>query len=222
MNNDWSRYELALLLQYLQHGEKERVELLLQNKKAEELPVVLRKLLQQIAHKNKELGLSMSEIVELGNMLECSFYKETSLKNWVKREIKQFIGAPHVGKKYSIQQAALLYIVKDLKTILDFDLVRHVLALVFNDPMDRSDDHLSPADFFLQYAQMYEKLMVKEKVLTESVVSEVVEEYVMTLSVDDEQKERIAIAFKTALLSTRASYLRGTALMYINGMNALN
>lgn len=222
MNNDWSRYELALLLQYLLHGEKERVELLLQNKRVEELPVVLRKLLQQIADQNKELGLSMSEIVELGNMLECSFYKETSLKNWVKREIKQFIGAPHVGKKYSIQQAALLYIVKDLKTILDFDLVRHVLALVFNNPMDRSDDHLSPADFFLQYAQMYEKLMVKEKVITESVVSEVVEEYVMTLSVDDEQKERIAIAFKTALLSTRASYLRGTALMYINGMNALN
>ncbi|WBL15022.1 DUF1836 domain-containing protein [Sutcliffiella sp. NC1] len=222
MNNDWSRYELALLLQYLLHGEKERVELLLQHKKVEELPVVLRKVLQQIADKNKELGLSMSEIVELGNMLECSFYKETSLKNWVKREIKQFIGVPHVGKKYSIHQAALLYIVKDLKTILDFDLIRHVLALVFNNPMDRSDDHLSPADFFLQYAQMYEKLMVKEKVLTETVVSKEVEEYVMTLRVGDEQKEHIAVAFKTALLSTRASYLRGTALKYINGMNALN
>ena len=36
------------------------------------------------------------------------------MQNWVKRDIKEMIGSPQ-KKKYSIEQAALLFIVEDLK-----------------------------------------------------------------------------------------------------------
>ena len=214
MMNNWNRYELAQLLEYFIHKDKERASLVIEKKVEDQLPVLI-KVIRQLENNHKEIGLSMSDIVELGNLLECTSYKETALKNWVKREIKMFIGIPQVGKKYSVQQAALLFIVKDLKTILDFDAIRKVLSYVFNNPMDRSDDHLSPMDFFLTYSKMYEQLMKNEKVLTDAVVTDAVFQHVNKLTIPDDEKENVTKAFIVALLSTRATYIQGMAMQYV-------
>ena len=51
------------------------------------------------------------------------------MQNWVKRDIKEMIGSPQKGKKYSIEQAALLFIVEDLKQHLILNLFVSYYAL---------------------------------------------------------------------------------------------
>ena len=80
------------------------------------------------------------------------------MQNWVKRDIKEMIGSPQKGKKYSIEQAALLFIVEDLKTALDFESIRKLLRLIVNDPADRSDDLINPVHLYGAYSSLFEEL----------------------------------------------------------------
>ena len=61
-------------------------------------------------------------------------------------------------KKYSIEQAALLFIVEDLKTALDFESIRKLLRLIVNDPADRSDDLINPVHLYGAYSSLFEEL----------------------------------------------------------------
>src|SRR5690606_37876718 len=81
-------------------------------------------IMDRIIHmKVYEKGLSLNEIVALGNQIEYTHISVTSVQNWVKRDIKDHIGTPRIGRKYSLDQAALLFIVEDLKTTLDFQSI---------------------------------------------------------------------------------------------------
>lgn len=95
-----------------------------------------------------DVGFSLNEIVALGNQIENTSFSVTAMQNWVKRDIKEMIGSPQKGKKYSIEQAALLFIVEDLKTALDFESIRKLLRLIVNDPADRSDDLINPVHLY--------------------------------------------------------------------------
>ncbi|MCC2526814.1 DUF1836 domain-containing protein [Bacillus sp. 2CMS4F] len=96
----------------------------------------------------KEYGLSTNEIVELGNLCELTSLKSTAIQNWVKRDIKDLIGHPELGKKYSVEQAVILLIVRDLKSIYDFEHIRAILKVAFNTISDRSDDVISPLAYY--------------------------------------------------------------------------
>lgn len=109
---------------------------------------------------NVELGLSTNEIVSLANLCELTALKSTSIQNWVKRDVKELIGSPELGKKYSIDQAAMLLIVKDLKQSFEFEKIRKVLTVVFNTLSDRSDDLISPIAFYELYAKILSSLDV--------------------------------------------------------------
>ncbi len=61
-------------------------------------------------------------------------------------------------EKYSIEQAALLFIVEDLKTALDFESIRKLLRLIVNDPADRSDDLINPVHLYVAYSSLFEEL----------------------------------------------------------------
>src|SRR5581483_9440841 len=105
-----------------------------------------------------DIGFSLNEIGALGNQIEHTSFSVTALQNWVKRDLKDMIGAPQRGKKYSIEQAALLFIVEDLKTALDFDSIRKLLSLIVNDPSDRDDDLISPIRLYAAYSSLFEAL----------------------------------------------------------------
>jgi len=121
-----------------------------------QIPGFIKKLSKQ--RDKGELGLSTNEIVILGNFCELTSLKSTSVQNWVKRDIKEIIGPPELGKKYSVEQAALLLIVKDLKTIFDFETVRSLLMKVFNTISDRNDDLISPLMFYKLYTDVLEQV----------------------------------------------------------------
>ncbi|MBN3522775.1 DUF1836 domain-containing protein [Paenibacillus apiarius] len=119
------------------------------------LPPIYEKLMRGRSHKE---GLSLNEIAALGNQVEYSNFSITSIQNWVKRDIKDFIGSPRLGKKYSLQQAALILIVEDLRATLHFDAIRSLLALLFMNPEHDEDDVIHPLDFYASYAALYEEL----------------------------------------------------------------
>lgn len=120
-----------------------------------ELPAIFEKIFKL---KGNKAGFSINEIVLLGNQIEFTNLTSSAVQNWVKRDIKGFIGSPQLGKKYTVDQAAILFIVEDLKSSLDFDSIRNVLTLLFNNPTDRSDDVINPLELYLGYATIFEKI----------------------------------------------------------------
>ncbi|WP_332275843.1 DUF1836 domain-containing protein [Bacillus velezensis] len=125
----------------------------------------------------KEYGLSTNEIVELGNLCELTSLKSTAVQNWVKRDIKDLIGHPLLGKKYTIEQAVILLIVRDLKSIYDFEHIRGILKIAFNTITDRSDDVISPISYYESCAQVIDYLHHKANPpMKETSLQELVEE----------------------------------------------
>jgi Domain of unknown function (DUF1836) len=108
--------------------------------------------------KKTEFGFSLNEIVSLANQIEYTTLSSSAVQNWVKRDIKELVGSPLLGKKYTVEQAATLLIVKDLKASLDFESIRKILTLVFNNPEDRSDDIIDPIDLYSAYSSVFDKV----------------------------------------------------------------
>lgn len=120
-----------------------------------QLPPIFEKIIKS---NQQDTGFSLHEIVSLGSQIEYTSIAVTSVQNWVKRDIKDIIGSPQIGKKYSIDQAAILYMVEDLRTSLDFESIRRLLTLVFKNPNDLSDDLLSPVKLYAAYSTIFEEL----------------------------------------------------------------
>lgn len=120
-----------------------------------EMPSILEKLIKT---DNYKLGFSINEIVSLGNQIEFTNLTSSAVQNWVKRDVKELVGSPQLGKKYTVEQATILFIVQDLKVSLDFQSIRNILTLVFKDPADRSDDIVDPLDLYAAYASIFEKI----------------------------------------------------------------
>ncbi len=119
-------------------------------------PEIIQKLMKRI--NRPEVGLSLNEIVTLGNLLEFTKLSHGAVQNWVKRDVRELVGSPLLGKKYTVEQAATLFIVEDLKHSLDFESIRSILQLVFNNPEDRSDDIIDPVDLFFAYSSLFERM----------------------------------------------------------------
>ena len=115
-----------------------------------ELPKVITRLKQFDPTKN---GLSINEIVHLANALIGEHMSATTIQNWTKREVRDIIGVPHRGKKYSINQAAIIYLLDDLKHLFSLEETRELLTIVFKNPNIDEDDLISPLDFYLVYTQ---------------------------------------------------------------------
>ncbi|WP_294751957.1 DUF1836 domain-containing protein [uncultured Exiguobacterium sp.] len=115
-----------------------------------ELPKVINRLKQFDPLKN---GLSINEIVHLANALIGEHMSATTIQNWTKREVRDIIGVPHRGKKYSINQAAIIYLLDDLKHLFSLEETRELLTIVFQNPNIDEDDLISPLNFYLVYTQ---------------------------------------------------------------------
>ena len=121
------------------------------------LPAIVEKLMRCGERK----GLSLQEIAELGSLIEFSNLTVTSMQNWVKRDFKSFFDSPKAGKKYSLNQAALLFIIDDLKSNMDFESIRgffaHLLPSV-NGNDKAATNWIEPISFLERYAAIYQEL----------------------------------------------------------------
>ncbi|WP_113927315.1 DUF1836 domain-containing protein [Bacillus sp. P14.5] len=120
-----------------------------------EMPAIFEKFIKT---DNEDIGFSINEIVSLGNQIEFANLSPSAVQNWVKRDIKELIGSPQLGRKYTVDQAVILFIVEDLKAALDFESIRKVLTLIFNNPEDRTDDMVNPVDLYSAYASVFDKI----------------------------------------------------------------
>ncbi|MDP4551824.1 DUF1836 domain-containing protein [Alkalihalobacillus macyae] len=176
------------------------------------LPSIFGKLLKL----GKEaFGLSINEIVSLGNQLEYASFRSTAVQNWVKRDIKDWIGSPQLGKKYSIEQAAILFIVEDLKNTHDFESIRLLLRYAFNNPADRNDDLIDPVIFYTAYAELFEaihsELNLSKNDFTEKARALTIIFNHLTLS----QREDIEKLLISAALSVQGAYYQTLSKHYL-------
>lgn len=192
------------------------------------LPAVCEKMM-----KKRLTGLSLNEIVMLGNQIEYSNLSVTSVQNWVKRDFKEFLGAPRVGKKYSIEQAAMLLIIEDLRSNLDFESIRKLFQILFQNPEDETDDLIVPAELYYAYSSLFEEMdenddqmldvrghdksLRNQDALIEQMVRTKTDAYVSQLHrLKAEQKEAVRNALVVALISVQTSYFQSLARRYVN------
>lgn len=129
---------------------------------SEPLPSIAMKLMKSGGRR----GLSLHEIAELGQLVEFANPSSTSMQNWVKRDFKSFFVCPQAGKKYSPGQAALLYMIDDMKSSLDFDSLRGLFGILFGKTeggqaaasIERSKPIITPIALYACYAELYEEI----------------------------------------------------------------
>ncbi|MCF6136295.1 DUF1836 domain-containing protein [Pseudalkalibacillus berkeleyi] len=190
------------------------------------LPNIFEKI---IKGSSREIGFSINEIVSLGNQIEYSSFSTTAVQNWVKRDVRNLIGSPQKGKKYSLEQAAILFIVEDLKSTLDFVSIRNLLTLIFNDIEDRHDDIIDPIHFYHTYASIFEELdlnddhvvdvdfRVKDGSKAEMLIYEKAEEKIQRLDdLGNREQSIVKNAMVIATLSVQTSYFQSVSRQFLN------
>ncbi|WP_264806684.1 DUF1836 domain-containing protein [Cytobacillus sp. NCCP-133] len=190
------------------------------------MPAIFEKILRADLQK---IGFSINEIVALGNQIEFTNLSSTAVQNWVKRDVKELIGSPQIGKKYSVDQAAMLFIVEDLKATLDFDSIRKILHLLFNDLDDRTDDVIEPIPFYTAYAAIFEKVhhhQAAGKNMREEIEQCIKKEALRTLEtfqdLTGQQKDIVSIILVTSALTVLSAYYKSLTKKYVAATLFLN
>ncbi|TDF97595.1 DUF1836 domain-containing protein [Paenibacillus piri] len=193
------------------------------------LPPILEKMIKS----NHVEGFSLQDIVSLGNQIEYTNVSITSMQNWVKRDFKEFLGAPKIGKKYSVDQAAMLFIIDDLKNCLDFESLRKLFEIAFQQPDDESDDLLGPVDLYAAYSMLFEEMDANNDqlldvqghgagkhnydALTESTIRQKADQYVHHLNhLNPQQKKAVRNLLFIAMVSVQTAYFHSLARRYMN------
>ncbi|MDF2961162.1 MAG: hypothetical protein K0S39_2897 [Paenibacillus sp.] len=194
------------------------------------LPPVLEKMIKC----DRVEGFSLLDIVSLGNQIEYTNVSVTSMQNWVKRDFKDFLGSPKEGKKYSIDQAAMLFIIDDLKHCLDFESIRKLFQITFQQPDDETDDLLEPVDLYAAYSSLFEEMDANNDqlldvqghgagkrnydALTESTIRHKADQYVYNLvHLNPQQKEAVRNMLFISMVSVQTAYFHSLARRYLNG-----
>lgn len=168
------------------------------------VPPILEKLMNLSQGSKADIGFSISDIVALGNQMEFTNFSVTTVQNWVKRDVKELIATPQSGKKYSVEQVATIFIIEDFKSSLDFDAIRRVMGLIFNDPTSDEDDIIHPVDFLAAYSSIFEELRMKGTPIDE--VAQRAHEVVSRMDhLTEEQQSTVERALVIAVLTLQAS-----------------
>ncbi|MUT68410.1 DUF1836 domain-containing protein [Paenibacillus sp. NEAU-GSW1] len=183
------------------------------------LPPILEKLIKG----NQLRGCSLQEINALGQLIENSHLSTTSMQNWVKRDFKAYFACPQIGKKYSLNQAALLYIIDDLKANLDFDSIRSLFDLLFRKPQDNGNGGsgvklIDPLELYVCYATLFEELNEgeREQLLEKRIraaAARIAEQYE---HLGSEQREALRNILFIAVLSIQTAQFQALARKYCN------
>ncbi|GGD84464.1 DUF1836 domain-containing protein [Paenibacillus nasutitermitis] len=180
-------------------------------------------------------ALSLHDIVSLGSQIEYTHFSATSVQNWVKRDFKDFIGLAEEGKKYSLQQASLFFIIEDLRSALDYEAIRKLFEIVF--PVTGTDGRhpqlLCPLNFYAAYAELFEELDGHYRAYEgerndliskwDQMIGKLTGEFVAGLpGFAEEQRDALQNALHVALISVHTSCFHSLARRYLNGMVFMN
>ncbi|ANE46188.1 hypothetical protein SY83_07785 [Paenibacillus swuensis] len=193
------------------------------------LPPVIEKMIKS----QTAPAFSLHEIVALGAQIEYTQFSVTSVQNWVKRDFKSFIGPPEAGKKYSLQQVSLFFIIEDLRSTLHYDEIRKLFQFLFQPMSEQEKTCVSPLNFYNAYADLFEKLDDRYRNYKGSqtdlvykwdrMLSELAEEYVASLPERDvNSNEILQNALHVALISVHTSCFQVLSRRYVNGMMFLH
>ncbi|TCZ75330.1 DUF1836 domain-containing protein [Paenibacillus albiflavus] len=199
------------------------------------LPPIFEKMMKM---GNKDAGFSLNDIVALGSQIEYTQFAITSVQNWVKRDFKDLIGCPQLGKKYSLEQAAILFIIEDLKSSLDFDSIRKLLLLLFHEYDNETNDIISPIELYAAYSSIFEDLDLSKAHVMDNEQpslghSEANQDHLMEVLVTQkaerfmnqsehlqglhlEKKQAVTNTIITCLLAVQTSYFQSLAKRYLN------
>lgn len=191
------------------------------------LPPIIEKMIKS----DNRPTFSLHDIVSLGSQIEYTHFSITSVQNWVKRDFKEFIGHAEEGKKYSLQQVALFFIIEDLRSTLDYDTMRKFFQIVFHGSGEENQDfHLiHPLDFYSSYAELFEQLDERYRNYMgertdfvykwDQMINDVAKDYVSDKAeLSDEQREALQTAIHVALTSVHTSCFQSLSRRYVHGM----
>ncbi|AWV33982.1 MULTISPECIES: DUF1836 domain-containing protein [Paenibacillus] len=190
-------------------------------------------ILQKIIKGGHVKGFSLGEIASLGHLIEYSTLTVTAMQNWVKRDFKEYLGSPKEGKKYSVNQAALLFIIDDLKSALNFESIRQLFQLMFLKPDRDDDDLIEPAKLYYAYAGLFEEIKSNPSIQTQCKVDQVLhkefswkEDTSLKSSIDRvinrlthlsrAQRESVRNMLLIATISVQTCYFQSLARQYFN------
>ncbi|RJE90806.1 DUF1836 domain-containing protein [Paenibacillus sp. 1011MAR3C5] len=169
-------------------------------------------------------GFSLHEIADLGHLLEFSTLSVTSMQNWVKRDFKMYFHCPQAGKKYSLNQTALLLMIDDLKANLDFESIRRLFAMLFCESEDNGKPALAgitPLSLFDRYTSLYQALdrrkqweSMKEEQLEQVVWEEAAKSAEAMPALSADQKAALHTVLFVAVISIQAARLQALARHY--------
>ncbi|MCA0753792.1 DUF1836 domain-containing protein [Paenibacillus sp. N4] len=197
------------------------------------LSTLLPPIVEKLIKRNELKGLSLHEIAALGQLIEYSSLSVTSMQNWVKRDFKTYFDSPKAGKKYSLNQAAMLFIIDDLKSNLDFESIRKLFDILFRNPEDGESDPVSALQLYASYTTMFEELdanndqlldisgHLKEQphqdLLTEQVIRDSAERFAGRLpDLTGKRREAFRNFLLVAVISIQTSYFHSLARRYCN------
>lgn len=196
-----------------------------------ELPPIMERMLRG----NVVKSFSLQEIAALGKRIEYSHLSLTAIQNWVKRDFKAYFDSPKMGRKYSLSQAALIFIIDDLKSNLDFVSIQKLFKIVFLEEDNETDDLIGPIDLYAAYAAMFEELDANndqlmdtaghvkgsrnQDTLTENAVLTVAERYASSIpNLSAKQREALRSILFIAAISIQTSYFHSLARRYLNSI----
>jgi hypothetical protein len=221
-----TRAEAGQLLMALELGEPDKLSDIMQRawaarsqtKRPGEHPVLsepLPPIAMKLMKSGGRRGLSLHEVAELGQLVEFASPSASSMQNWVKRDFKSFFVCPQAGKKYSPGQAALLYMIDDLKSSLDFDSLRSLFGILFGKPI------IKPIALYACYAELYEEIKwlgrqgARSGVQLEEVVRNRADKTAAQLALGtDLEREALRNMLLVAVISVHTAYCQALARRY--------
>lgn len=187
-----------------------------------EMPHIIKKLIQG----QPFAGFSLQEIADLGHLIEHSNISITSIQNWVKRDFKELFASIKEGRKYSVNQAALMFMIDDLKCTLDFVSIRTLFDSLFCDRHGGID----PIQVYHAYAGMFEELDANndqlfdvaghasaggaQDALLEQLVKTTADRTAQGWALSGPCRKAVSNCLVIAVLSVQASYLQDIAKRY--------
>lgn len=176
-------------------------------------------ILQKIIKGDSMKGFSLGEIASLGHLIEYSTITVTTMQNWVKRDFREYLGAPREGKKYSVNQAALLFIIDDLKSALSFERIRQLFQLMFLKPDQDDDDLMEPSKLYHVYAGLFEEVKLYNEYSwnDENLLRGSIDKVISRLTdLTRSQRESVRNILLIATISVQTSYFQSLARQYLN------
>ncbi|MBG9791993.1 hypothetical protein ABD76_05540 [Paenibacillus dendritiformis] len=187
-----------------------------------DMPHIIKKLIQG----QPFAGFSLQEIADLGHLIEHSNISITSIQNWVKRDFKEHFASIKEGRKYSVNQAALMFMIDDLKCTLDFVSIRTLFDSLFQE----RHGGIEPIQVYHAYAGMFEELDANNDqlfdvaghasagaapdALLEQLVKTTADRKAQEWALSDSCRKAVSNCLVIAVLSVQASYLQDIAKRY--------